>query len=189
MTMLLTILTIGKIYWAIALSCVLSAIIIWLNGKNILAKFNKDPMSKQLEALLEASKKSKENEEAFIKKLELYEHTEHLAKIGGWWWDLTKNPDEVSYTTNFANIFDVIPHQVVTAHTLMKIVHIDDRDKLNVTLSNCVEHGIAYDIQYRIVRRNDRNDLIRSVGAPIKNENGKTISIKGVIFLIQKDVD
>jgi len=131
----------------------------------------------------------REKEKISNSTLDLYRMGENVAGSGAWCWTMSKDPDEVMYTDNFARFFDVVPGQIITAKALMDIVHVDDRETVNTKLKAAFEKGEEYEIQYRIVRRNDRNDLIKCIGKPIKNHNGDVVKIQGVVVLLETDVD
>lgn len=122
-------------------------------------------------------------------RLEVLEAGEKILNSGSWSWDLTTEPDEVTYSNNFARLFDVIPGQMITARALLDVVHIDDRDAVHAKIKECFDTGEPYQVDYRIVRRNDRNDLVRCWGTPVMNANGRPIKINGVIQLLKVDVD
>jgi PAS domain-containing protein len=157
--------------------------------RNIIKYKTKDDRQLEIDSMLERLEFEKIKEIQFLQQLEIYEHTEKSVNMGGWIWDLTTNPDTVRYTKNFANIFDLPEQGSTTAAELMKVVHVDDRMHLNQKFINAMDKGESYEIEYRIVRRNDRNDLIKAMGVPVLNENNKMIKLKGVIILIKTDVD
>lgn len=130
---------------------------------------------------------SKEN--IYAGELDLYRMTERILNGGGWSWTMTKDPDEVIYTDGFARIFDVVPGQIITAKALMAIVHTDDKERVNYQLTDAFDNGEDYIIEYRIVRRNDRHDLIRCWGEVVKNEIGATVKVNGSVILLKQDVD
>lgn len=120
-------------------------------------------------------------------ELVLMRQGEKLLNIGFWSWDMAK--DEVLCSRNFAEIFDTDPDEIIPAKVLMKIVHIDDKEGVNQAIERAFETGEPYKIEYRVVRRNDRHDLILATGQPIKNRNGKVTKIVGTVTLLKTDVD
>ena len=119
----------------------------------------------------------------------MFEFEEELLHTGVWFWDMTTNPDQVMYSDNFAKIFDIAPGQIVDAKFLMDVVHTDDRERVNTLLKSAFENHVSYEVEYRVVRRNDRNDLVKCKGVPELNSNGKVLRIKGTIQLLKQDVD
>lgn len=122
------------------------------------------------------------------KEIDLYKKGEVILKSGMWCWDMTKDPDEVSYTDNFAAIFSVSAGQLVTAKSLIEVVHHDDRSIVNNKLKEAFDNKQPYAIEYRVVRRNGMNDLIVARGEPILNLNGKTEKIIGTVTLLESNV-
>lgn len=74
----------------------------------------------------------------FIRHLQIYESSEKMMNYGGWYWDLTTDPDHIIYTKNFANIFDIDVDKSITARDLIAVIHVDDRIKINQALSEAM---------------------------------------------------
>ena len=124
--------------------------------------------------------------------LSIYKHAERVLNTGGWYWTLDKDPDEVVYTDNFASIFDVVQGSIITAKQLIDIIHIDDQQRVKDQIKDaCLKgSGSSYVIDYRVVRRNDRHDRVRSWGEVIEvNENNVACKMRGCVLLLESDVD
>lgn len=113
---------------------------------------------------------------------------ERIANTGVWKWDMTKRPDEVYYSPGFAELFDVMPNQILTAETLLESVFIDDLPSLKEAMQTCMETGKSYEVEYRISRRNGTKDLLHCKGQAEFSENNKPIILIGTIQLIKENV-
>lgn len=114
---------------------------------------------------------------------------ETILKTGVWRWDMTKRPDEVSYSSGFADLFDVMPGQVLTAETLLEIVYIKDLPALKEAMQKCVETGEPYELDYRISRRNGTKDLLHCNGQATFSDNRKVIMLTGTVQLKKENVE
>lgn len=114
---------------------------------------------------------------------------EKLLNCGTWMWDLTTDPDQVTFSSGFAKLFD-IPSYIspVTAETLFEVVHKEDVDNLRKTIKDAMDRGVGYDTSYRIRRRNNQVDLVRAVAKPVLSPNGKILKLVGSGQLIKANV-
>jgi PAS domain S-box-containing protein len=124
-----------------------------------------------------------------MKDYDLIKEGELIAGTGTWAWNLGASPDEVRYSPGFASIFDIKPGEIVSAQYLIDIIHIDDQPRVKAEMAKAIESGEGYEMEYRVVRRNKREDLVHVWAVPIFiTPNGKMIKLIGVTQIIQKDV-
>ena len=170
--------------------CIILCLIILnrVRKRYFLRLFPRPDLEQKILALEEKIIDGLRREQKVDNELRVMQKGEQLLRVGSWKWDLTTKPDVVVFSENFARIFHVEFGKPMTAKQLIEIIHIEDREKVNDILFNSFESGEPYEIEYRIVMRNERVDIIKAQGEPIQNENKKTIGINGVVTLIQRNV-
>lgn len=109
-----------------------------------------------------------------------------ILKAGAWDWDMVE--DVVYYDEGFRRLFGIKMGEVVRAKDLMEIVYYEDRPHINIAMIKGVETGVKYDEKYRVTQRDGTKDLVRCIGVPVKNKNGRVTRIEGSIILIQENV-
>ena len=123
----------------------------------------------------------KEREQELERSRELLRHTERLAGTGGWETDLATG--EQRWTRGLFEIhdFDVDEtdeNAVPTADEYLSFVAPEHRDSFRRAVDRCMDQGESYDEKIRIITRTGRERWIRTIGAPVV-EDDEVVALRG----------
>ena len=107
-----------------------------------------------------------------------------IAKVGHWLWDEVE--DELTYCSDeFARIHGVSTEEYLASGTSweddLKWVHPDDRERYSTTILESIQQGSSFEIEYRIITKQDEVRHIREIGEPILDADGVAASSFGTI--------
>ena len=101
-----------------------------------------------------------------------------IAKIGNWEW--TINPDNIVWTKENHNIFEVDINEYVTYELFISIVHPDDRKLIEMEVKKALSKEIDnYIVEHRIITNNKSIKWIRETGKVIFDEYNKPLKMVG----------
>ncbi len=107
-------------------------------------------------------------------------NAQRIAKIGNWYRDLKTN--EITWSDEQYRIFGLDPEKDrITYDKLRKMVHPDDRAKFESIASRTVEQGQIHQLEYRIIRADGEERILRNENEIIRSESGENIALHGII--------
>ncbi len=108
-------------------------------------------------------------------------HTQHIAHVGSWDWDIGTNRRKWSDETCW--IFGVASDQAEIAHdAFLERVHPEDRDAVAEAIRRALdEPGSEYSIQHRIVRSDGSERVVHERGEVIRDERGRPVRMIGSV--------
>ncbi|WP_019508113.1 hybrid sensor histidine kinase/response regulator [Pleurocapsa sp. PCC 7319] len=101
------------------------------------------------------------------------------AGIGMWFWDLVE--DVVEWTELGKAIFGLPLDEEPNFEKCFKMIHLEDRNLVQVRLNKALANQTQYSIEYRIVRLDGSVHWIAAKGRGIYNENGEPVSMIGIV--------
>lgn len=124
---------------------------------------------------------NKQTEKALVHKNELLKRTEHIARIGGWEWDITT--DTVTWSEELYAITGLDPGkpppQFNEDH--YKIYTKESWDKLTAAVDHTLKSGEPYEINARIVRPNTEIRDVSIYGGAQFAADGSLIGLFGIV--------
>jgi PAS domain S-box-containing protein len=120
----------------------------------------------------------KEQEEAIRKSEALLERTERLTETGGWEVDLVTH--KVSWSAQLYRIHGVAPDYRPTLDAVIEFYIPEDRPRIRAVIETASAGGGAWDMECTIVRADERQVQVRSVGMT-EFENGTPIRLTGAL--------
>ena len=106
------------------------------------------------------------------------------AEIGLWSWNLTNNT--VYSTPKCSEIFEIPPFQEIVYQDFIKIIHPDDRARVEEILEFSQAHGTEYDEKFRVVYADGRVEWIEASGKTFLDEAGTPQKMMGVVANVTK---
>ena len=101
-----------------------------------------------------------------------------IAHLGSWEYDLEK--DEEYRSAEFSRILGLPPEETGPAHdSVLNYVHPDDRENVLKRITETLEEGKPYDIEYRIIRSDGAKRVVHAKGKTLADNNGKTTKFIG----------
>ncbi len=107
---------------------------------------------------------------------------QRMAKIGNWRWSVLQN-ELIEGSDAYAEIHGVDPTEI---HGLMddqieRVVHREDRERVERAFRTFDESGTGYEIEYRIVRPDGEVRHVREIGENIVDDAGRIVEQIGTV--------
>jgi two-component system, LuxR family, sensor kinase FixL len=104
------------------------------------------------------------------------------AGIGTWSWNLATGHIRLSRTC--ARLLGASRLEFDSLEMLQALVHPADRDVRTAGIQRAIDHGGAYDVDYRVIKPDGRICWLRSRGRVRMDHAGGPILLRGVVFSI-----
>jgi PAS domain S-box-containing protein len=101
-------------------------------------------------------------------------------RIGLWYWNERKQ--EAFWDAKSRELFGVSDDVRITFDTLYNALHPEDRDRVTRYWRYQFEHGLPYDVEYRVIRPDGSMRWLHSRGSGFYNKAGKPRYMLGVVF-------
>lgn len=109
-----------------------------------------------------------------------FKQSQHFARIGTWDWRV--DTDELYWSDAIYAMFGYKPGEVTPSYSLFcDAVHPDDKKRVRQGEIRCIETGEKHDEEYRVVWPDGTIRWLRETGNVIKDENGETLKMMGVV--------
>lgn len=106
------------------------------------------------------------------------EHTQRLAQLGSWSWEIASNV--VTWSDQLYRIYGLDPAAFpATFAGYLALVHPDDRDRVEVEITAALEAGSTFDFVERIVRPDGEVRVLRSQGEVVRDAAGAPLRLLG----------
>ena len=103
-----------------------------------------------------------------------------FANIGTWDWDLVT--DKLYWSELIGPLFGYEKGELETSYeNFIEAVHPEDRQAVTDAVNDCMELGIAYNIEHRVVWPNGSVHWILERGDVIRSEEGEPLHMMGVV--------
>ncbi len=102
------------------------------------------------------------------------------ARMGVWDWDILKN--KVTWSDNLKGLLG----QGGTFEAFMKCVHPQDRDFVSRSVTQVLQEGGEFDIEYRVVWQFGKIRWLASKGVVFRNSSGVAVRLSGIDMDITK---
>jgi PAS domain S-box-containing protein len=102
---------------------------------------------------------------------------QHIANVGSWDWDLSRGRG--TWSDECYRIFGIEPGASDFCEQVMAMILPDDRPHLVSTFDRAVEGKAAYEIEYRILRRDGGERILRSLADIGRDERGVAVKVLG----------
>jgi PAS domain S-box-containing protein len=106
------------------------------------------------------------------------------GQMGTWHLDLQKNAITVSAETS--RIIGATLHQEDLGEAIAKVIHPDDKDKLEHALADAVKNGTPLHVEYRIINQGEVRWILAQ-GNKVSSPEGEIIAYAGIIQDITED--
>lgn len=100
-----------------------------------------------------------------------------LAKLGGWVMDVQSQ--QVTWSDEVAAIHDLPAGYSPTAPEGMGFFVPEHRPIIERAVADCIDKGLAYDLELQKVTANGRKIWVRTIGQPVRDGDGKIVRLQG----------
>lgn len=111
------------------------------------------------------------------RKNQVLNYAEKITMMGHWQWDTRTN--DVTWSRNLYNIFEVDPVQKLTYTTYFSFVHPDDKDFVSKSVERSINDKFFYELLHRIKLESGEVKTIQLLGEVITNSAGDVIELIG----------
>ena len=109
-----------------------------------------------------------------------YVLAQQLSGIGSWDWDIRTGYVEWSSTTY--SLFGIKKRQFDRSYpSFMQMIHPDDRHMISREINACIEEGLPFDAEHRVIWPNGQIHWLRQTGNVIRDENQLAIRMLGMV--------
>jgi PAS domain S-box-containing protein len=119
----------------------------------------------------------KKVERDLLRKNEVLNHAEKITLMGHW--QLDTITDNVKWSSNLYNIFEVHPDEVLTYDTYFSYVHPGDKETVSTSFEKSKQDKHFYDLLHRIKLDSGKIKIIQLLGEVITDDKGDVIEIIG----------
>ncbi len=107
----------------------------------------------------------------------IYKQAEELASMGNWSLDLKTN--RIQWTDQLYRIYGMVPQsEEITIERFLSFVHPDDRAYVSGGIDEMTKESIL-DYTFRIITKDGKTKILRSVAQVQKDQNGKPVMVVG----------
>ncbi len=122
----------------------------------------------------------KRAEEALRKSDERLREAQEMSHIGNWDWDISANT--LYWSDEIYRIFGMKPQEFgATYESFLSTVHQDDREAVNLAVSDSLNNRRRYDITHRIVRPDGSERVVHERAAVTCDAGGKPVRMAGTV--------
>jgi diguanylate cyclase (GGDEF)-like protein/PAS domain S-box-containing protein len=129
--------------------------------------------SKDTEALLRANRRALADAHSFLEK------AERLSRTGSWILELGDAPSLI-WSKECYRVLGLDEDTAISVEGFFALVHPEDREKLNATMSLALAEYRAYELEHRIVCRDGSVRWLHVWGEPEYDESGEPLRVLGV---------
>ncbi len=114
------------------------------------------------------------------KSEERLNRSQTIADMGTWDWNIRK--DSVYWSDKVKKLYGYTPElENITYEHFIKIVHPDDQVAVNNAVTACLEQGVKYNIEHRVVWPDNSVHWMLECGDVIRDKNGNPLQMLGVV--------
>ncbi len=106
----------------------------------------------------------------------LLRETGHIAKVGGWEFDVATG--EGYWTEEVARIHELAPQTQPSKEIGLNFYSDESRPKIERALRNTIAHGVPYDLELELNTAKGNRRWVRTIGHPVL-ENQKVVKVRG----------
>ncbi len=108
----------------------------------------------------------------------LYKQAQEMGKIGNWRWDIITN--KVAWSDELYRIFGLEPlNSEMTLEQYLKLLHPDDKAKMNEVIQKCYQQHQPYEIYHRLLMPDGTTKHIHSKGEIMLDAHNKPLKMFG----------
>ncbi|HEY9176528.1 MAG TPA: PAS domain-containing protein [Flavipsychrobacter sp.] len=115
----------------------------------------------------------------------LYKQAEALAKVGNWTWNIAAG--KLEWSDEMYRIHDMEPTQEVTYDNMREVIHPEDMEMVRTAVWGAVERAEPFDMEYRIITRENNEKALRMKARVMMDHNGKVYKMLGTVQDITKE--
>jgi len=108
---------------------------------------------------------------------ELLRFAGQIARFGGWYADVASG--EVYWSDEVFEIHDLLERREITVDEAISFYHPDDRPRVEAMYRACVERGIPWNAELRMITATGRQIWVHTLGRAVPDEAGRVVRVQG----------
>ncbi|MEO6588038.1 MAG: ATP-binding protein [Pyrinomonadaceae bacterium] len=146
-----------------------------------LVELNFYPVSNESEIFFCAQDVTQREKEIEFYKLrsEQMLYAAESANIGLWFWDVLE--DKIFSTPRFNDFFEVPAHELIGLDSFFKILHPDDRERVEMAFQESQVSGKEYKQEFRVINSDGNTHWLSAHGKSFLDSEGNPVSMMGVL--------
>ena len=116
-------------------------------------------------------------ENDLLRKNQVLNAAEKISMMGHWQWDTIA--DNVKWSSNLFNIFEVDTNQALHFETYFSFVHPEDKATVSASFDKSIKDKVFYDLLHRIKSTSGKTKTIQLLGEVLTDKAGNVIEIIG----------
>ena len=140
-----------------------------LDQQNELKKANTE-LQTNICQLTEVKNILKENEARLLE-------AQSIAHLGSWEYDIQK--DKIYWSDEMKSIFGYDHDETLDYKTYLSLLHPDDAEKINQSVSKTLETNEPYSLEHRIVRKDKSVRFLIANGRAVLSDDNKVVKLQG----------
>jgi len=94
----------------------------------------------------------------------------------------SEQPEIICFAEKIETLSGYSADQILADRQLwVKMIYTADRDRVFAALTKCRNHGIPFEIEYRIIHKDGSLHYVIDEGEPVFDDKGRIIRIEGII--------
>ena len=119
------------------------------------------------------------------KAQERFSQSQKFANIGTWDWNVQTG--DLYWTKTIGPLFGYKEGELETSYeNFLAAIHPDDRDSVQAAVNTCIEAGVEYNIEHRVVWPDGTVRWLHECGDVVRADDGSPINMLGVVQDITK---
>lgn len=115
---------------------------------------------------------------------QLFQTTEHMAKMGGW--EYNPHSNELYWTDQVYRIYELPLEEEVSVEKVLDYFLPEDKKRVNELLESAINEHRSYDSEFRIKTDKGNIKWVRAMGHPVLR-NGKLLKVVGIFADIDNE--
>ncbi|MFC1602479.1 EAL domain-containing protein [Pseudomonadota bacterium] len=122
----------------------------------------------------------KKQNQSLIKNQKRLAEAQEIAHTGHWEWNITTS--HLAWSDEIYRIFGCEPQQFdATYDAFISFIHPDDRNSVNMAITQSIEHNTPYAIEHRIIQTDGIERIVFEKGKVLQNEQGAANRMIGTV--------
>ena len=138
-----------------------------------------EELEQRIKALEQAESMRKQAETELRRSEKKYSHALKIAQAGIWEWNIKE--DQVIWSNEVYDVFDLSPGSPITYKTVMERIHPDDRECYEQHTKDLLESADSYPFEYRIVISNGSIRNVLAHGEVVRDAMGQPVFLHGFV--------
>ena len=151
--------------------------VVWLHDHGIAVAGEDGKPPVYYGVLLDINDRKRSEEALHVREGQLLD-AQRLADMGSWEWDV--GADTATGSDALLRILGVAPTAHANFGGFLRIVHPDDRARVQATVTRALSDGRPFDLEHRILRPGGEERILRARGEANTDEAGRVVRLFGI---------